>query len=401
MKIIKKTSAVILCSLLVLAGCTGSESQSKNEGYTVKGTIKGVQQGTIKLVNYNEDDRTSTTVDSAEIKNGSFEMRGQLDAAQMATVMIEPGNLSFAIFLENKPLTITVDTAGSNYYDYTMYGGDKGGSIKNFTETGSQNFDDWTKYQNDPGQKKYEPVFADLSQKIQTTKDVDQQYRYRDQMDSVRKILNGWKAEQVKNYIDKNPSSVAGAYMLRDLYTWYTDLPFGDMQAMVTGFRGEAKQSKYYKSLEDILAKRKAVMPGSIAPDFTLLKRDSSRFTLSSTRGKYMMIDFWASWCHPCRQAIPHWKEVYAKYHDKGFDIVSVSDDSKWKDWFKAMDQEKMPWAQVCDEFPLKNMPARIGSLYMTTYIPFYVLLDKDGKILVYSGDESKIDEKLTEVFGS
>jgi thiol-disulfide isomerase/thioredoxin len=401
MKIIKKGSTIILCSLLVLAGCTSSESQSKNRGYLVKGTIKGVPQGTIKLVSYNEDDRTSTTIDSAEIKNGSFEIQGKLDAAQMASVMIQPGNWSFQIFLENNPLTITADTTGSNHYDYTMYGGDKGAIIKNFTETGSKNFDDWTKYQNNPGQKKYEPVFADLGQKIQATKDVDQQYRYRDQMDSVIKILNGWKAEQVKKYIDKNPSSVAGAYMLRDLYTWYTDLPFADMQAMVTSFQGEAKQSKYYKSLEDILAKRKAVMPGSIAPDFTLLKRDSSKFTLSSTRGKYMMIDFWASWCHPCRQAIPHWKEVYAKYHDKGFDIVSVSDDSKWKDWFKAMDQEKMPWTQVCDEFPLKNMPARVGTLYMTTYIPFYVLLDKEGKILLYTSDENKIDEKLKEVLGS
>ena len=114
-----------------------------------------------------------------------------------------------------------------------------------------------------------------------------------------------------------------------------------------------------------------------------------------------MMIDFWASWCHPCREAIPHWKEVYQKYHDKGFDIVSVSDDSQWSNWKKAMDVEKMPWKQVCDEFPVKNMPARVGSLYMTKYIPFYVLLDKEGKILVYSGKEEDIDNKLKEIFGS
>ena len=189
--------------------------------------------------------------------------------------------------------------------------------------------------------------------------------------------------------------------MLRDLYTWYSELPLNDMQAMIAGFSGEAKQSKYYASLEDIVAKRKAVMPGSMAPDFTLLKRDSSTFRLSSTRGRYIMIDFWASWCHPCRQAIPHWKEVYSRYHDRGFEIISVSDDSRWKDWFKAMDAEQMPWMQVCDEFPVRNMPARVGSLYMTTYIPFYVLLDREGRILVYTGNENEIDEKLKEIFGS
>jgi thiol-disulfide isomerase/thioredoxin len=396
-----KNNLVLLGSLLLLFSCNNSQSQSDNDGYIIKGTIKGVPEGMIKLVTNNQDDRTSKTIDSVNFKDGAFELKGKTETPQMVSVIIEPGNWSFQVFLENKPLTITADTTGSSYYDYTMYGSTKGAMIKNFTETGSPNFDAWTKYQKDPGQKKYEPVFADLGKKIQTTKDIDQQYRYRDQMDSVRNLLNAWKANQVKTYIDKNPSSVAGAYMLSDLYTWYTDLPITDMQTMLESFKGEAKQSIYYKSLENNLAKRKAVMPGSTAPDFTLLKRDSSKFTLSSTRGKYIMIDFWASWCHPCRKAIPHWKEVYAKYHDKGFDIVSVSDDSKWKDWFKAMDQEKMPWTQVCDEFPVKNMPARVGSLYMVHYIPFYLLLDKEGKILVYSSDESKIDEKLKELFGS
>jgi thiol-disulfide isomerase/thioredoxin len=396
----KKNNILILSALLVLMSCNNNQATKENSGYDIKGTIKGVPGGTIKLVSNNEDDRSSKTLDSASFTGGTFELKGKVEP-QMVSVLIEPGNWAFEVFLDDTTLTISADTTGSQYYDYTTYGGDKGALIKNFTETGSKNFDDWMKYQNDPEQKRYEPVFAELSKKIQATKDIDQQYRYRDQMDSVRKILLKWQQNYVKNYIDKNPASVAGPYMLRQLYMWYSDLPFSDMQSMVANFQGQAKDSKYYKSLEDILAKRKAVMPGSIAPDFTLLKRDSSKLTLSSTRGKYMMIDFWASWCHPCRQAIPHWKGVYNKYHDKGFDIVSVSDDSRWKDWFKAMDQEKMPWTQVCDEFNIKNMPARVGTLYMTTYIPFYVLLDKDGKILVYSGDENKIDDKLKEIFGS
>ena len=396
----KKNVVICLTAALVFFACNNGKNQNENNGYTLKGTVKGIDSGSVKLVSYNEDDRTSKTIDSAVFKNGTFELNGKAEP-QMVSLIIEPGNWSFQVFLEDTLLNVTADTTGSEHFDYTMYGSTKGARIKNFTETGSGNFDDWTTYQNDPGQKKYEPVFAELGKKIETATDVDEEYKYRDQADSVRKLLNTWKANRVKEYIAKNPSSVAGVYMLRDLYTWYSDLPFDDMQNMVAGFTGEAKDSKYYKSLEGILAKRKAVMPGSVAPDFTLLKRDSSQFTLSSSRGKYVMIDFWASWCHPCREAIPHWKEVYSKYHDKGFEIVSVSDDSRWKDWFKAMDQEKMPWTQVCDEFPVKNMPSKVGSLYMTTYIPFYVLLDKEGKVLVYSSDENKIDAKLEEVFGS
>jgi thiol-disulfide isomerase/thioredoxin len=384
---------------LIFLGSCGPEPSAT--GYTVNGTIKGVDSGSVKLVSYNEDDRTSKTIDSVSFKNGAFTLKGTSDAPEMVSVVIEPGNWASQMFLEDTVLSLSADTAGAEHYDYTMYGSTRGARIKNFTEEGSGNFDDWMAYKNNPQQKQYDPLFAVLSKKIESTKDVDTQYQYRDQADSLRKLQNAWKANEIKSYINKNPSSVAGAYMLRDLYNWYSDLPFNDMQQMVSSFTGAAKRSKYFNSLETILAKRKAVMPGSVAPDFTLMKRDSSQFTLSSTRGKYVMLDFWASWCHPCREAIPHWKQVYTKYKDKGFDIVSVSDDSQWKDWFKAMDQEKMPWTQVCDEFPVKNMPARIGSLYMTTYIPFYVLLDKEGKVLVYSGDEKKIDEKLKEIFGS
>src|SRR5438045_8469423 len=112
-------------------------------------------------------------------------------------------------------------------------------------------------------------------------------------MESIRKLLNGRQQNQISNYITKNPSSVAGAYMLRDLYNFYSDLPINDMESMINRLSGDAKASVYYKSLAAILTNRKAVQPGSVAPDFTLMKRDSSKFTLSSTKGKYMMIDFW------------------------------------------------------------------------------------------------------------
>lgn len=393
---------ITICSVFIIFSLATQYGQAQpRDGYIIKGKLKGIPSGTVILTSNNQDDRTSKDVDSATITNGNFELKGKVGTPQMMSLKIKPGNWSFQVFIENTALFVTADTSGSLHYDYTMYGSVKGAQIKYFTETGSKNYDDWMKYQNDPAQKQYEPVFTELGKKIESTKDIDQQYKYRDQMDSVKKLLNQWQENYIKDYISKNPSSVAGAYMLRDLYNWYSDLPLADMENMVANINGDAKKSTYYTSLQEIIAKRKAVAVGSVAPDFTLLRRDSSAFTLSSTRGKYMMIDFWASWCHPCRQAIPHWKEVYNKYHDKGFDIVSVSDDSRWKDWFKAMDQEKMPWMQVCDEFPIKNMPAKIGSLYMTTYIPFYVLLDKDGKILVYSGDEKKIDTKLKEIFGS
>lgn len=371
--------------------------------YIINGTVKGVSNGTVKLAFQNGDDRTSKTIDSGKIIKGSFKLKGNIATPRMVTVTLEPGNWSFNVFVENGPVSITADTNGSQHYDYTKYGMGKGASIKNFTETGSKNYDDWMKYQNDPGQKQFDPDFAELEKKFKATaNDIDAQYKVRDEMDSVRKKLYAWQFKTINAYVDQNPSSVAGVYMFSQYYMFNSgSMPYAELDATLNKYKGDAKASPYFESLAKSRIMLAAVQVGQVAPDFTLLKRDSSKFTLSSTRGKYMMIDFWASWCHPCRQAIPHWKEVYQKYHDKGFDILSVSDDSKWKDWIKAMDEEKMPWTQVDDSFSRKNMPADVGSLYMTTFIPFYVLLDKEGKILVYSGDEAKIDAKLKEIYGN
>lgn len=397
----KKNLFWLLNISLLLFACNNSKKQN---GYTITGILKGIDSGMVKISTSNEADRTSKVIDSAIIKNSQFELKGKIDNPQMVNVSITPGNWSFNIFLEDTILQVTADTIGSQHYDYTSYGGSVGAILKTYTESGSRNYDDWMQYQNDPGQHQYDTIITNLYKKAEAEakkNNLDQEYVYRDQADSVRSLLQKWQKSKIESYVDQHPASVAGVYMFNQLYIFSQDMSVEALKNMLNKYTDQAKTSVYYNYLSNELAKKEAVAVGSVAPDFTLMRRDSSKFTLSSTRGKYMMIDFWASWCHPCRQAIPHWKEVYQKYHDKGFDMVSVSDDSRWSDWERAMDQEKMPWTQVCDEFPVKNMPARVGSLYMTTYIPFYVLLDKEGKILVYSGKEADIDNKLKEIFGS
>lgn len=384
----------------LLMSCGGNNQTM--DSYHVKGTIKGLDTGKVVVKIYHQEDRTSTPIDSAEMQNGQFELKGNIASPQMVNVIVTPGNWAFNMFLENKELEVTADTAGSQYYDYTAHGYGKGANIKDIKESGSANYDDIQAYLNNEKQKSFDPVLDSLGKLIMgETKDLDLQYHYRDQMDSVRKLLQEVKQRQLDEYVAQKPNQVAGVYLFSQLYTYSGDMGIEQMEGLLNKFTGSAKSSTYFNYLNDELQKKKSVAVGAVAPDFTLLKRDSTPFTLSSTRGKYIMIDFWASWCHPCREAIPHWKEVYQKYKDKGFDIVSVSDDAKWSDWKRAMDMEKMPWMQVCDEFPVKNMPAKVGSLYMTHYIPFYVLLDKEGKILVYSGKEADIDRKLKEIFES
>ena len=111
-------------------------------------------------------------------------------------------------------------------------------------------------------------------------------------------------------------------------------------------------------------------------------------------KGKYLLIDFWASWCGPCRKAIPHLKEAYAKYKAQGFEILSVSIDRKETDWKKALNEEKMPWSQTC----APNSGKDIMSTYQFSGIPHLVLLDKDGKIIERGIVATELDETLAKI---
>jgi thiol-disulfide isomerase/thioredoxin len=380
--------------LLISASCKPSGQKS----FSIKGTIKGLDSGTVLLRKFNETDRTTKTLDSVVVHQGHFELTGKLESPEMLTLTARPGNWGTSIFVENSEIVLDADTSGAEHYDYTPYGGDKGASLKKVKISGSGNQDIYDRFENDPDQLHFKKVFAEMNKQYEAEKNPELKEKMRSKFDSVGKLSSAWQIKWINAFLQKDSGSSAGAYIFNNYYRSNTSMPLTDMDALLRKFTGDAKKSIYYTNLIKEANLRRALLPGKTAPDFTLLKRDSTSFTLSSTRGKYIMLDFWASWCKPCREAIPHWKEVYAKYKDKGFEIISVSDDSRKADWIKAMDQEKMPWTQVVDEFPVKNMPARVGTLYQTHFIPFYVLLDKEGKILVYSGNEKDIDAKLKDL---
>lgn len=391
----------LLFFLFIFAGCNQGE---ENNGYTINGTIKGIDSGMVKLLKNNQENRTSATVDSIEFKDGKFTLNGAVKSPEMMTVLIEPGKWSFTVFVENSKITVEADTSGSRYYDWTTYGGSKGAEIKNYTITGSANQDNWQKYEDDPGLNVYQPELEKLQKQFEAASasgNREEENDLRNQIDSLVQLRFALQINWIDSFVNKNPSSAAGAYMLNQYYMFKEDYPLKDMKGLLSKFSGEAKSSAYYDILQKAADKRDALQPGNTAPDFTLLQRDSSAFTLSSLRGKYVLLDFWASWCVPCRKSIPHWKEVYQKYAPQGFEIVGITNDSRWSDWYKALDEEKMPWIQVADEFPRENMPARLATQYMIPYLPTYILLDKEGKILLHNASKEEIDGKLAGIFNS
>ena len=135
---------------------------------------------------------------------------------------------------------------------------------------------------------------------------------------------------------------------------------------------------------------------GTIAPDFTMNNPEGKPIQLSSLRGKVVMIDFWASWCGPCRQENPNVVRLYQQYHEKGFEIIGVSLDRTKEDWVKAIQDDKLTWIHVSDLQYWQNAAAL---LYSVKLIPQSYLLDKEGKIIAKGLRNEQLDKKLKELF--
>ncbi len=149
--------------------------------------------------------------------------------------------------------------------------------------------------------------------------------------------------------------------------------------------------------LEYDIKKASTFMPGFEAPDLSGMTPDSSNYSLKQLRGKIVMVDFWASWCGPCRRENPNVVANYNKYKDKGFDVLGVSLDRDISAWRKAIQQDGLPWHHISD---LKGWQSEHAALYSVTSIPQTLLIDRDGKIIVRNLRGEQLGDKLKELFG-
>jgi peroxiredoxin len=218
-------------------------------------------------------------------------------------------------------------------------------------------------------------------------------------------VLDSMEAVYVVKYNEhkKELSQFVSAKMMNSIAAMYSSLRWNAeadlkmIQTLATNYGKLFPNTLAYKTVKDKYERYKLLNNSSAAPNLILADTTGTTVQLNSLKGKYVLVEFWASWCGPCRVESPHLRQVYKKYNKLGFEIYGVSLDDKLTNWKKAIIKDEMTWTSVSD---LKGWKSQAAYFYNVTAISANFLLDRDGKIIDKNLRGKALDEKLKELMG-
>jgi len=341
----------------------------------------------------------NSVTDSAKIVNGEFSFTGVVMTPVNASIFVDYKGVGFAKYVQqNFP-----DGGPSKTADLLEFFIEKGDvniasadSVNKATITGSKINDDNTKLK---AQLKTIITKAQgLAKEAQAASPQQQQSAaFQNTMQTKYKALQDEQKTLLKGFITANPDSYMSLLALSSVSGPSPDP--NEVEPLYNSLSADLKATEQGKQLKMSIENLKLTAIGSLAPDFTQNDVNGKPVRLSSFRGKYVLIDFWASWCGPCRQENPNVVRTYNKYKNKNFTVLGVSlDKESGKDaWLAAIKNDGLTWTQVSD---LKYWNNLVASLYGVQSIPQNFLIDPQGKIVAKGLRGEDLDNKLEQLLG-
>ncbi len=356
---------IALVTLIVLSSC------EKKPVFSLTGTLDGASGKVIVLQSYEKDG--ISVMDTLNIVDGEVNYSKPLEEPVLLIINEDGQRESTSFFAENAAYTIhgNVDSLSSA----KITGGELNITYSEIAEVADE--------QRTKGielRKEYV--------KANQAGDREKAQKIYDQYLAGMSVLDSLKSEIISN----QPASPLSAFYTLELYSQKN---IDEMQKGLALLDSSLAGSIYYSILSQRIAKLASIEEGQFAPDFTMNDVQGNSVALSSFKGKYLLIDFWASWCGPCRDENPDVVKLYNEYKDKGFDILGVSLDKKKGDWLKAIEDDQLSWNHVSD---LKGWENEVAQLYAVNSIPRTFLLDKEGKIIASGLRGEALAEKLAEL---
>lgn len=204
------------------------------------------------------------------------------------------------------------------------------------------------------------------------------------------------REEKQFQFAKNNPNSYFALVALSESAGTKVDVK--KVEPVYKALRADLRNTDMGKELQQRILAAGTTAVGMQAPDFTQKDVSGKPVSLSSLKGKYVLVEFWASWCVPCRAGNPNLVKQYQLYKDKGFEIISVSLDNVKERWVEAIQKDGLPWIQVSD---LKGWNNDVGRLYGVRAVPQSFLLDKDGKVIGNTLRDESLNSKLAEIFNN
>ncbi|GAB2763909.1 TlpA disulfide reductase family protein [Rhabdobacter roseus] len=372
---------LFLLTMGLWAAQAGAQTTAPRE-FTVQGKIKNGSAG--EKVYLQLSTNPPVTVDSTTLAaDGTFSIK---------STEKDGGNFYLLNVAERQKIVLLVE--GGEQLNVVADGFDKDskGAAGKTTVTGSKNVEYYGKLL-DLNQAMVEKVnqwtesYAQANEKKDTKKMQAIQEAFRQaELEHVTKI---------KAMIPEMGTSMVALFAANNLLNPERD--FAEMEAVAKRFEQEKINTKMAQAYLGYIKRVRGVAVGDEAPDFTLDTPEGSTVSLSSLRGKYVLIDFWASWCGPCRLENPNVVKMYNKYKDKGFSIFGVSLDNSKDAWVAAIKKDGLTWVHGSE---LKKWNSEVAQNYGVNAIPATYLIDKDGKVIAKNLRGPSLESKLEELIG-
>lgn len=339
--------------------------------YTIDGTVEGTQEGTAYLLKY--AGRQADTLASAPIKGGKFTLKGTTDEITEAVVTVAGKRGGIPVILENVSYTATLNPA--DYANSKIEGSENQKLLNEFRAIQKE-----AREQQSALYKEYTAAMQENN--TEKAEEISKKF------DEVQENSDAKENALIK----ANPDSFVSAYIVASkLYNYDLD----QLNEIYNLFGANAKASAPGQKINERIQKLSTVAIGKVAPNFTMNTPEGNPLSMYDVKGKVKIIDFWASWCNPCRRANPEVVKLYNKYHKKGLEILGVSLDKDKEAWVKAIDDDKLTWNHVSD---LQYWDNAAAQLYAVSSIPHLLILDENNTIVARNLHGEELEQKVVEM---
>ena len=366
-----KKIIILFFATIMLWQC-GSIPKPKPITYKIRGKITGLNQKEVVLSTFDKDLK-SKALDTVIVKDGYFEFTVPQQNPTIAIISVKGSRVHIPLIIGDGNIDMDVNKANPFQSD--------------LSKTTSQLTHKFFTYENNAKKDKEKGIF--LMQKYRTSHNNKQR-------DSIKKVFENWReeAENAQYSFIENNKDVVGLIVMQSLLS-SQKADFHKIRKVFKNYPSTVKSSNLGKYINNFLLTKSVTEIGGKAPDFIGTTPEGNKLSLKNALGKVTLIDFWASWCRPCRMENPYMVEIYNKYHNQGFNVISVSLDKTKESWLHAIKDDGLKWQHVSE---LKFWKDPIAKKYGVRSIPQTFLLDKDGIIRAKNLRREELEQKIKEL---